>query len=129
MINNTKEAAQLYADAWNTLDFSNFFNELHDDCKYTSQFVLEEFNSKNKIIDYFSGKVQTIKNSGHKVLAKMATLNRSASLLPPIGSPCVAMYQGKSNEIALVVLFNVCDGKICEVNLCMPELYGVNIDD
>lgn len=129
MIDNKKQAAQLYADAWNTLDFSNFFCELHDDCKYTSQYVLEELDSKNKIIEYLSGKIQAVKNSGHKVLAKMATLNRGASVNPPPGSPCVAMYQGRSSEIAMVVLFEVCDDKICEIDICMPELYSVNIDD
>jgi hypothetical protein len=129
MISNPKQAAQLYIGAWDRLAFSDFFSALHVDCHYASQYVFEELESKDTIVDYLSGKIQTIKESGHKVKAKLATLITGASLNTPPGTPCVAMLQGNSPEIAAVVFFQVSDGKIDRFDLCMPELYEVTIDD
>lgn len=128
MIENTEQATQLYADAWNSLDFNKFYRALHDDCHYSSQYVLAELESREKIIAYLNEKIETIKKSGHKVVAKVATLNTGASLNPPAGSPCVAIFQGESCDIAAVVFFEISDEKIQRIDLCMPELYNVIVD-
>lgn len=129
MITNTRQAAQLYADAWKQLDFEEFFDALDNKCHYSSQYVFDELDTKEKIVSYLTGKVDTIKNTGHSVLPRIAILKKGASLNPPIGSCCVAMYQGVSPDIAAVVFFEVSGGKIQRVDLCMPDLYQVAIEE
>lgn len=127
MITHLKEAAQLYRDSWNKLDFTDFFNALSDDCKYSSQYVLDELDSKHKIILYFNGKVEAIKASNNTVVAVDAILQQGASISPPKGTPCVVLYQGDSEEISAIVFFTIKNHKIERFDLCMPELYQVTV--
>jgi len=127
MINDIKDAAILYATCWNQIIFADWFENLSDDCTYSSQYVFESLNGREKIIEYLSGKIDTIKKSGHRVKAKLATLKHGASLNPPPGTPCVAMYQGDSEDISAIVFFEVKNGKIFKYDLCMPELYTVEV--
>jgi hypothetical protein len=129
VISNTRQAAELYVDSWKRLDFDKFFDELDSNCQYSSQYVFDELDSKEKIVSYLTGKVNTIKNNGHSVLSKIAILKRVASLNPPIGTCCVAMYQGGSPDIAAIVFFEIGDGKIQRIDLCMPQLYQVTIEE
>ena len=129
MITNLKQAAQLYKDAWNKLDFTDFFNALSDDCKYSSQYVLEELDSKDKIISYFTGKIEAIKASNDTVIAVDAILQQGASLTPPKGTPCVAVSQDDSTEIAAIVFFTIQNNKIKRFDLCIPELYQVTVNN
>ena len=128
MINDSQDAALLYAKSWNQLDFTDWFDNLSDDCVYSSQYVLESLEGKDRIVEYLSGKLDAVKASDSHVIAKFATLMQGASLNPPPGSPCVAMYQGDTEAIA-IVLFEVSNGKVAKYDLCMPELYKVQLDE
>ncbi|MGO9614363.1 MAG: hypothetical protein ACLPX5_15205 [Dissulfurispiraceae bacterium] len=129
MIKDMKQAAELYIDAWNKMDFSQFFQALDDDCRYNSQYVFDEMDSKARIVDYFKGKIKTIKKSKSNVIAKLARLKRGASLEPEPGSYCAAVYQDDLETIAAVVFLDVENGKINRINLCMPELYKVELEN
>lgn len=125
MIIDVRQAAELYADAWNNLDLKPLFSQLAENCRYTSQRVLEELETKDRIVAHLSRKVELIMESGEYVLARVARLKRGASLHPSPGTPCVAMYQGESTEIACVVFIEVDDGLIKGIDLCLPQLYQV----
>jgi|SRR5208283_2942991 len=127
MIKDMKKAVELYIDAWNKMDFTQLFQVLDDNCRYNSQYVFDEMESKARIVDYFKGKIKTIKKSKSKVMAKLARLKRGASLDPIPGSYCAAVYQDDPETIAAVVFLEVEKGKIININLCMPALYKVEL--
>jgi hypothetical protein len=124
---NKKETALLYATAWEKLDFSIFFNHLSDKCHYSSQYVFEELDSKQKIIDYLTGKVEAVKKSSGTVVARLAKLTGSATLSNMPGDYCVAMYQEGDEAISAIVLFEAKNNLIERFDLCMPELYPIEL--
>lgn len=128
MIDDELHAANLYADAWNQLELEQLFSHLAEDCRYISQWVFEELESKERIVAHLSRKVELIKESGEYVLAKVARLRRGASLCPPPGTPCVAMYQGESTEITCVVFIEADGGLIKQIDICIPQLYPVILE-
>lgn len=113
-----KDAAVAYARAWNTLDCGEFLKLLADDCSYASQYVFEELESKERIKEYLTGKIQTVSDSGANVRAVVGRI-----LIPDPDRPCVMMYQGEGNQVAAVVVFKVKDSQIQRYDLCMPELF------
>lgn len=127
MVKDINQAAQLYINAWDKMDFTEFFSELHPNCRYASQYVFEDHDSREKIIQYLTEKIASVKKIGNKVIAKPASLEAGATVFPRSGEPCVAVYQFGSDEIAAVVFFEVTEGKISSISLCMPELYQVTV--
>lgn len=128
MVTDIKQAAQLYADAWSRLDFTEFFASLHDDCHYSSQYVFLDLDSKDKIVEYLTDKIAAVKQIRNKVVARLATLISGATVFPRPGESCVAMYQFGSDDVTAVVFFEISGGQIKSFSLCMPELYKVSVD-
>jgi hypothetical protein len=124
-----EKAAHLYASAWNMLDFSDYFQVLNEDCIYSSQYVLGDLESKKAIVDYLSKKVDTIIKTAHRVVAKESVLLQGADLSSRKGRAAVALYQGESDEVSAVVLFDVNENSVIAFKLCMPELYKVQVLD
>ncbi len=55
------ELARLYAHAWETLDCSSLIPYLDKDFHYGSEWVFDELPSRLEYLDYFKGKLETIK--------------------------------------------------------------------
>jgi hypothetical protein len=124
-VDSIEDAARLYAVAWNTLDFQDFIDALDDDVRYASQYVWDEMDNKEEIVAYLSGKAETIKKAGEPstVRVELGELVRGVSFNPRPGTKCVGLYQGPVARIIGVAFFEVADGRIQRIDLCMPELY------
>jgi len=115
-----KDAAIVYAKAWNRLDCSNFIKLLDENAHYSSQWVLEEMKSKKEISEYLIGKMKTVQNTNYKVHAELGNTRSGFA-----ERDCVFMAQGKKEEIQTVVLFEVADNKIKRCDMCIPQLFNV----
>jgi hypothetical protein len=124
MVKDAKDAAVLFAKSWNKLDFTEWFENLAEDCQYSSQYVKEVLQNREAIVHYLSGKLETIKRTGHPVKARVATMVKGERPGPKKGSPCVGMYQGDCQSICSVVFFRVADGMV-QYKLRCPEPYLV----
>ena len=55
------EILKIYATCWNSLDSSKLNIFLHEAVEYNSMWVFETIVGKQAFIDYFSGKLNTLK--------------------------------------------------------------------
>lgn len=114
-------AATTFARAWNRLDPEAFLGLLAPGAHYTSQWVLDELDSREAIVDYLRGKMKTVRNfrinnPGHRARAELTTCGN--------GRPCVAMTQGDHAEVKAVVVFTISGNRVSRYDMCMPELMG-----
>lgn len=79
------------AAGFNGLDFGFIGDLLADECTYGSQSVLEDLEGREAVAHYLSGKLDTLRRSGAKVLVRAELAQESME-----GKPCVALYQRKS---------------------------------
>jgi len=117
-----KDAAIAYAQAWNNLDCSNFLELLAEDARYASMYVCDELIGKDNIADYFIDKIEAVKNANSKVVADMG-ITRTGSA----GRDCVCIFQGENKKTQAVVIFEVANNKIKRYDLCISELYDVEL--
>jgi len=100
---NDKEAAAAFANAWNNLDCSEFFQLLADDAVYEPQWGFSPLIGKEAISHYLTGKLQTIKASGKKVWTELTT----ACCGPADGGGCVVLKQGDDRDADSVMVFEI----------------------
>ena len=108
-----ENALWAYAAMINTSDVSRLEPLLADDFHYASQYVFSEIESKTAFIDYITAKLRTIKTSGERVWAEMGSLDGG------IWGPCVVLAQGGRDDLVVVVLAKVQNGKIKRLDLCI----------
>lgn len=106
------DALRAYAAMMNTLDIDQIAPLLADDFHYASQWVLAEIESKQAYLDYIGPKLLSLKTSGSKVWAEMASLERE------IPGPCVVMAQGSKDNLVSLVLADVANDKITRLDMC-----------
>lgn len=110
----TIEAAlKAYASMMNSLDSSKLEPLLSPDFHYESQMVFSEIKSKQEYLDYINPKLKTVKASGTKVWAEMATLTHS------IPGPCVVLAQGEKENVVALVLAKVKGDFIERIDMCI----------
>jgi hypothetical protein len=97
----------------NTLDSSKLEPLLAVDFHYASQMVFAEIESKQEYLDYITPKLETIRASGSKVWAEMATLTHG------FPGPCVVLAQGDKENLVAVVLAKVRGGFIERIDMCI----------
>ena len=114
-----QDAATAYAKAWNNLDPIEFVELLAEDAHYASQYVFDEIEGKEAFTEYLAGKFKTVRNSESEVSADLAVIQK-----PYPGKPCTILVQGYNTS---VVTFEVSNGKINRFDLCMPELFDVQM--
>jgi hypothetical protein len=107
-----EDALRAYAAMMNTLDIDQIASLLADDFHYASQWVLAEIESKQAYLDYIGPKLLSIKTSGSKVWAEMASLERE------IPGPCAVMAQGSKDNLVSLVLAEVANDKITRLDMC-----------
>ncbi len=112
--NNQWELLRKIAQAWNNLDVSYIEEEVADEVIYTSQWVFESIEGKNKLLDYLQGKFATIKS---RVLSDQMKL--SAELASFTDGPCIVLKQEfKDRTDKSTLLIKTMDHKIQQIDLC-----------
>jgi hypothetical protein len=109
------EAARAYARAFNSLDPAPLIPLLDEDCVYESQYVFDALRGKESVVEYFRGKLKTIKEAGKnaEVFAQLGTMRE---IYP--GRPCVLMAQGDHEKPTGLVLFQTEGEKIKRIDMC-----------
>jgi len=113
------EILKMYAACWNSLDSSILKNLLHQEVKYNSMWVLESIVGKQAFIDYFSGKLNTLKlqKANTKIDAK---LFMSSAWTSHVLVPCLVITQqfqnGTTQKVSLFI--EVENGLITRIDLC-----------
>ncbi|MDY0029782.1 MAG: nuclear transport factor 2 family protein [Pseudobdellovibrionaceae bacterium] len=113
------EAALAYVSAWKNYDPMAFLNLLSEDVTYNSQWVFEEMKGKEKFVDYFTGKLETVKRANMPVRAIMGKTTRSFP-----DRDCVLLFQSKTDAPDALVLFEISGDLISKVDMCIPELFA-----
>jgi len=104
-------AAKAFAVMWNTMNASVIDPFLADDVTYESQHVMSSLDGKPAVMEYFKGKLQTVKDSGpaSKPYFELGTYQ---------DRPCVTAAQGQKEPPLAVVLFKIDKGKIQRIDMC-----------
>lgn len=119
------ELVEIYARAWNRLDFEILGPFLDDGVVYESQEVFDSLDGKKAVSDYLRGKFATIRRTRWKseVYAEIGHCgtqdgNNIQVLSAEPFRPCVLMAQGDPQKVLVLVLLNVESGKIKRIDLC-----------
>jgi hypothetical protein len=113
------EILKIYAACWNSLDSSKLNLYLHEAVEYNSMWVLETIVGKQAFIDYFSGKLNTLKlqKANTQIEAKLFMSSTSTS---HVLVPCLVITQqfqnGTTQKVSLFI--EVENGLITRINLC-----------
>lgn len=104
--------AEQFAKMWNNLDSSYIEKYLTSETVYESQWVFSSLKGKKDILNYFNGKLYTVKNSLTKVRAELTTMINIY-----VDRPCVLMYQD-SDEPKVIVLFEAEKARFKRIDMC-----------
>ena len=122
---NESELVELYAKTWNTLNPTMIEPYLADDVVYESQKIFTPLVGKEAVCNHLQGKMQNIKKNRHKsdVYAEIGYCgsqdgNKIQVLSAETFRPCVLMAQGNPDEVLILILLEVGDGKIKRIDLC-----------
>lgn len=110
------DAAEAFAKAWNTLRPDDLVEMLSENARFTSQRVFEELEGREAVAAYLSKKMTAIAQSTNEVFAELSESTTSFA-----GRPCVAIAQGTKDSIASAALFEVEEGQITRIDMCLPE--------
>ncbi len=142
------DIAAAFARSWNTLDASHFVKYLGSTTQHHSQWVFDAMVGREKITEYFTAKMATVKKSllsGGRVTAELCQTRKGPHVFSFVRSPkslaeanrleetmrngmdsyCVSLEQewpGTKKSEALII-FDVTDGLLKSYCYCMPELY------
>lgn len=108
---NETELLIEYAKAWNRLDAEFLKPILADDFEYTSQWVFETMQGKDKYMAYISEKFESIRKSDKIPLAEVAFYRNIQS---KAHKPCLLITQG---EVKVALLIEIHNDKIISANL------------
>ena len=115
----TLDAVRAYARAWNNLDVSCLEPLLADDVHYASQWVFDEIDDKARLVEYLTGKMDTVRESpGAKVWVEVGE-TRPYPMYPCEPGPCALVAQGNRDNARAVVLFEVEGGRIVRIDMCL----------
>ncbi len=113
-----KDAAAVYAKAWNTGKAWSFLRLLDRNACYASQWVFEEMKGRRAIRKYLKAKLKAVKKGDAPVFAELGV-----SRIGDPGRDLVIMAQGDEDSVTSVVLFEVKQNRIVRFDMCMPGLY------
>ncbi|MBM3160136.1 MAG: hypothetical protein FJZ66_02285 [Bacteroidetes bacterium] len=113
------EILEIYATCWNTLNSNKLISLLDEQVEYNSQWVIESLKGKQSFLNYFNGKLQTLRNARNKTKVS-AELKMSQKWTSHLLKPCLLITQrnnnGDQNQVTLFI--EVQDGKITRIDLC-----------
>ncbi|MCU7796500.1 MAG: hypothetical protein KZQ75_05165 [Candidatus Thiodiazotropha sp. (ex Myrtea spinifera)] len=109
-----EEALRAYAQMMNTLDIGYFEPILALDIRYTSQYVLEEIESKQVFLKYMTTKLNAASKSNADIFAEMGTVRGYSGQ----DESCVVLAQYEKSNLIGVVFAEVEAGKVKRLDLC-----------
>ena len=109
---------QQLAQCYNNNDFSNLGSYLDEDCKYASQWVMEELCGKDTISEYLIAKSQRIAETKSFVRAVEGIIQH-----PYPQKDCILLFQGDDNAPSCIIVLEEKNQKISRIDICMPELF------
>ena len=109
---NKEDALRAYARMLNHLDVDHIEPLLAEDFHYASQNVFAEITSKAEFLDYITGKLAAIKQSGERVWAELGELQAWP------GGPCLVIAQADKNTLVATLLVEVEGQKIKRADMC-----------
>ena len=113
-----KKAATILARAWNNLDVSILEPYIAEDIICWSQQVLTDMTGKKAVMEYFTDKMETTRNSpGEQVYAELGE-TKPYPMAPNPPEPCVILAKGDKNNIDALVLLKIESNKINSIALC-----------
>ena len=115
-----RTAAEAYVRGLNTLDLNAFFELLHDGVVYTSMWVFKNREGKEAVTAHLARKMEAIGTG-------LATIQVRAELAVSAAGFCAAVSQPPENPPSAITIFDVKDGKVTGINVCMPELVPVRL--
>ncbi|SDU21169.1 hypothetical protein SAMN05216296_2424 [Pseudomonas pohangensis] len=118
------DAAKAYAKAWNQLDAESLVDLISDEACYASQWVLDELEGKQAVLDHLRRKMRavaasSITDSGNRPFAEL--------VITQLGEPgrnAVGLTVPGSDQLDCMVLLGVSESKINRIDICMIELYA-----
>ena len=117
--NSKVEILKMYAACWNSLDSSKLKNLLHEEVEYNSMWVFETIVGKQAFIDYFSGKLNTLKlqKANTKIEAKLSMSSEWTSHVLMLCLVITQQFQnGTTQKVSLFI--EVENDLITHINLC-----------
>ena len=113
-----KEAATILAMAWNNLDVSIIEPHIAEDIIYWSQQALTDMTGKKAVMEYLSGKMETMRKSHDmQVFAELGE-TKPYPMAPTPPEPCVILAEGDRNNVGALVLFKIESNKINSIGIC-----------
>ena len=107
-----------YAECWNNMDASKLEPLLAEGLVYDSQWVLESIQGKHAFLNYFSGKLSTLKGSiAQKQVS--AELRLVINYLGFTRKYCLEITQRNGQDTNQVhLLIQELNGKIAKIDMC-----------
>lgn len=119
------DLVEIYARAWNRLDFEILEPFLDESVVFESQEVFSSLDGKEAVSEYLMGKFATIRKTRWKsdVYAEIGHCgtqdgNNIQVLSAEPFRPCILMAQGDPNKVLVLVLLDVESAKIKRIDLC-----------
>lgn len=114
-----EEILEIYKSCWNSLESINIQPFLNENVEYSSMWVFETIVGKQAFLNYFNGKLNTLKNKSDTVQIQsklcLASTSTSEDLVP-----CLVINQRfeNGNEQNVSLFIEVEDELITKINLC-----------
>lgn len=122
-----RSVARLWAQAWQSFGPDLVKQALHPSISYESQWVFSAMEGRNAVTEYLDCKMDACRkvasDPARRLLVKIGEVTSGS----PAGKPCVVMFQGQSDSPATVILFELDQGQIARVDVCIPQLYAPRI--
>jgi len=117
------DVVQAYARAWNRLRPQEFVDLLATDVRYASMWVFEDLQGREAVAEYLTSKMQAVRRhtAVDSTVPVRAELGKTTMSWP--GRDCVVMTQ--NGHVAAAALFEIANGFVQKIDLCMPELLGI----
>jgi hypothetical protein len=106
------EACRAYARMVNNKDFSCLEPWLHEDFSYSSQWVMEEMEGKNRFAEYIQAKLETWKKEPGFLRAQIAYTNQFGA------GPCVVIEQDHEDNLIATLLITMKEDRIASMSMC-----------
>lgn len=110
------DALRAYARMLNNLDVTQIESLLDDKFRYSSQWMVGEFSSKQEYLDYIIPELLSVKQSGGRIYAEIAIIEAWGH------DECVVTSEGEIENFAATVFAFVKGDKITRIDMCcMPH--------
>jgi hypothetical protein len=112
---------QIYMDCWNTMDTTILAEYIDEYVTYDSHWVFASLVGKTNFLEYFNGKLKTIKNNPTS-LSLSAEMKICSNHFGVFNKPCLLLFQISDTSVLEVTLFiEVKNEKIVKIEMCEAQ--------